>query len=329
MMKRILVLSAPWVERFLGLLFIVSAALKAMDITAFAVQVSYYGVVRGPALVRLAAVFTVWLETALGVALVTGWRLRGWTLRVVFGLLLGFTGLILYAWAFKGLEECGCFGKYLQMSPGVSVLKNLVMMGLVAAAWFGYRKSEPSPVTEKVSIYKHYAGPVAAALCVGVVLGAFAYGQRNYGGAGGIGQPYDKDRPFAQFRFEADGELWDLGDGEYFVALLSDSCDHCAETMQELNELPSFLPDIPPIIGLFLGEEEILEQLREQVDPEFPTFLIEPLTFFDLLGDARAPPRFVYVRDGKGVHHWDEELPEDIELLKAFSDSSESPSTPH
>jgi hypothetical protein len=37
----------------------------------------------------------------------------------------------------------------------------------------------------------------------------------------------------------------------------------------------------------------------------------------------------VYVRDGKGVHHWDEELPEDIELLKAFSDSSESPSTPH
>jgi hypothetical protein len=317
-MKRILVAAAPWIERSLGLLFIFSAAAKAVDINAFAMQVSYYGVVTEPALVRLAAVFTVWLETVLGVALLVGWRLRGWTLRAVFVLLVGFTGLILYAWAFKGLEECGCLGKWFQMTPKVSVLKNVVMMALVAAAWFGYRTREPGTADEERTVYKKYAAPVMAVLSVAAVIAALAWGAST--------QPYDKTRPHSQFRFESDGELWDLGSGEYFVVLLSDSCEHCEEVMFELNDLPLRVPDMPPVVSLFLGEEETLQELVELVEPEYPTFLIDDLAFFHLLGDAKAPPRFVHVRDGKELQHWNEELPEDDELMKAFLESSNASS---
>ncbi len=329
-MRKIISVTAPWIERSLGLLFIVSAASKAVDMTAFAMQVSYYGVVTLPALVRLAAVFTVWLETVLGVALLVGWRLRGWTLRAVFALLVVFTGLILYAWAFKGLQECGCFGRYLQMSPGVSVIKNVVMMALVAAAWFGFRKREPSSVTEEMSLYKKYSAPVMAVLCVAVVFGALAYGQRNQTSTPATPTgPYDKGRPYAQFRFELDGGLWDLGEDEYFVVLLSDTCEHCEEVMFELNDLPLRVPNTPPVVSLFLGEEETLEELVELVEPEYPTFLIDELVFVHLLflGDGKAPPRFVHVRDGKEVHSWNEELPEDDELMKAFLESNDASSS--
>jgi hypothetical protein len=320
-MKKILIAAAPWIERSLGLLFIVSAALKAMDIKAFAMQVSYYGVVTEPVLVRLAAVFTVWLETVLGVALLVGWRLRGWTLRAVFALLVGFTGLILYAWAFKGLEECYCFGKYLEMSPEVSVLKNVVMMALVAAAWCGYRKREAGPVADEMTIYKKYAGPAMAVLSVACVIAALAWGAAT--------ERYDKNRPYSQFRLESDGELWNLGEGEYFVVLLSDSCEHCEEIMFELDDLPSRVPNTPPVVSLFLGEEETLEELVELVEPEYPTFLIDELVFVHLLllGDAKAPPRFVHVRDGKEVQYWNEELPEDDELIEAFLESSDASSS--
>jgi len=143
-------------------------------------------------------------------------------------------------------------------------------MALVAAAWVGYREREPSAAAEEVSLYRKHVGPVVAVLCVAVVFGALAYGQRNQaGGPKPPTGPYDKNRPYAQFRIESDGELWDLGSGEYFVVLLSDSCDHCEEIMFELDDLPSRVPNTPPVVSLFLGEEETLEELVELVVPEF------------------------------------------------------------
>ena len=127
----------------------------------------------------------------------------------------------------------------------------------------------------------------------------------------------DEDRPFARFRFQLDNEEWDLGNGEYFVALLSDSCDHCAEAVAKLNELPLFFPEMPPIIGLCLGDEETLKQFQEETQPEFPTVLTDPLVFFSLIGDA--PPRYTYISGGAEIGHWDEELPNDQQLLEKLS----------
>jgi hypothetical protein len=56
-----------------------------------------------------------------------------------------------------------------------------------------------------------------------------------------------------------------------------------------------------------LGEESTLKQLRQQVQPGFPTILLEPLKFFEFIGEA--PPRIYLVRDGRELQHWDENLP--------------------
>ena len=319
-------LIARWIEVILGLTFILSAVVKAVDIAAFAVQVSYFGVVREPMLVRFAALSTVLVETAIAIALLVGWRLRGWTLRAVFAILVGFTGLILYAWAFRGLEDCGCFGSFVKMTPPMSILKNLVIMALVAVAWIGCRKTKLEAVARaeqprRVAVTK----VLPATACSLLVLAALAYGNLRQGNAATPGTipslPYDRDRPFAQFQFEYEGFDWDLGVGQYFVALLSDTCEHCAAASEEMNEMLMVFPGMPPIIGLMLGDEETLQQYREQVDPQFPTILIDPLRFMQLLDDA--PPRFFYVQDGKALRHWDEELPEEIELMELIAESSE------
>jgi len=319
-------LFARWIEVFLGLTFILSAVLKAVDIAGFAVQVSYFGIVREPMLVRFVAFSTVLVETAIGIALLVGWKLQEWALRAVFALLVGFTVLILYAWAFKGLEDCGCFGSFVKLTPAMSVLKNLVMMAFVAVAWIGYRKARiESVVHTPEPRYVWFVRAISAAACCLLVLASLAYGylQQENGSIPRTitSQPYDKDRPFAQFRFEHEGFDWDLGVGEYFVALLSDTCEHCAAAGEEMNEMLMSLPGMPPIVALVLGTENSLQQFREHVDPQYPTILIEPLRFGQLLDDAVAPPRFFYVRDGKGLRHWDEELPEETELRELMAES--------
>ena len=114
--------------RVLGVVFILSAVLKALDLTAFAVQISYYDIVREPWIVWSIALAMIGLEAMLGLAMLTGVWLRWVTLPAVLALLVGFTGLLGWAWAFTDLEDCGCFGKYLPMTPGESILKNGVLI---------------------------------------------------------------------------------------------------------------------------------------------------------------------------------------------------------
>ena len=120
-----------------GVLFVLAAGLKALSAMDFAVQVSYYGVVRTPWVVLTVAVAVIGFEAGLGAALLL-WRDRwGWLLGVVAGVTVVFTGLIIYAWIYKNLQDCGCFGKYLKMTPGWSVFKNAVVLGLIALTWLG------------------------------------------------------------------------------------------------------------------------------------------------------------------------------------------------
>ena len=91
------------------------------------------------------------------------------------------------------------------------------------------------------------------------------------------------------------------------------------KAVAKLNELPLVFPEIPPIIGLCLGDEQTLKQFREETEPEFPTVLIDPIVFFSLIGDA--PPRFTYISEAAEISHWDEELPADDVLLQHFQKS--------
>ena len=123
----------------------------------------------------------------------------------------------------------------------------------------------------------------------------------------------DASRPFQKFQFSAGGERFNLGEGEYLVAFLSPTCEHCQSWVEELNEFAG-LEGAPTLVSLLFGAEDEREEFQAITNPVFPTPLVEPLDFFEFV---EIPPRLIYLRDGRQVRHWDDELPSPEELLEA------------
>jgi len=308
-------------EILLGAVFVFSAFGKALDMATFAEQVSYYGVVTEPFLVLVLAYFMIVLETIFAACLLGGFRFRGITHLATIGLLLGFSGLVIYGWSYRGLEECGCFGVLMQMGPKGTLVKNAILIGLAAGAWVGVwrdRKTEPK---DEPALHSHKRTRfLLAAAGTAVVLVAAALGEKpslvrtSPGG------------PFAKFVFTSDmGENIDLGTGEYFVVMLSATCEHCQAVGPILNDL-MFKPGVPPTVGLLMGDEEEVADFNAVVQPMFITHVIDSLEWIHLVG--KEPPRFYVIRDGYEVRHLDALEPTLDELYEFAVPSEEGPAPP-
>ncbi len=287
------------IEILLGAVFIFSAVTKALDLYSFAVQVSYYGVVRDPNLVRTVANTMVCVEAAFGVALLAGLRLRGLVLLATAGLLVGFSALIAYAWAFKGLKDCGCFGAYIKMGPGVSIGKNIVLLALVGGGLYLLMKKRDDSGAQP-DRGPSRMGWALGALGIAIVAVSAAFGKPAP--AETPANTASADRPFAAYLVETEGATIDLGKGDYLVAMLSATCEHCQAAVAVLNDLAAE-PDMLPIVSLMLGTEEEMMDFESLTDPQFPTQVIDALQFMNLIGTE--PPRFYLVRDGAARAHTD------------------------
>ena len=334
-MSRTLASISTVLIRVLGAVFILSAAAKAVEINAFYIQIAYYGVARTAWMIQAAAVASIAIEILLGSALLLGLTMRGWTLRTVLALLIAFTGLILYGWIFKDLEECGCFGAWVKMTPLASTIKNLIMIAAVGVAWFGRRGLPTRTIAaECAGAFRGVAQRTVAIVAVVLIVSAVTVGWRRARAAAHgpdtaqiASVPVDAGA-FARYRFTFEETSYDLGEGDYFIALLSDSCPHCEDAVEQLHELRDWLSeDLPPIVGLCLGDRQTLGKYRKLTQPRFPTALIPPLDFFGLIGEE--PPRFYLVRDGRAIQDWDLYLPDPIDLFDLLQEmqSGEMPPT--
>ncbi len=281
-------------EALVGLVFLIFAILKALYVNDFIVAIGNYGVVDGDALQTAAALGTLAVEMFLGTALLLGMRPRGFLLGATALLLVGFSGLIVYAWIYHGITDCGCSGP-IAMGPRVSLIKNAALLVLTGFAAWGLVRNGGGHAG---------AGQAAKAAAALVLAGAVpVYVAFHVEPAP---QAPDQPRPFAQFVFEEMGVPYDLGSGEYLVAMLSTTCEHCMATVPDLNEFAR-RPDGPPVVGLMTGDEATLEQFRQDTQPEFPTHLVGVREFYSFVNVA--PPRFFYVRDGRSIRSWDDNVP--------------------
>ncbi|HNR34724.1 MAG TPA: hypothetical protein PKO36_06060 [Candidatus Hydrogenedentes bacterium] len=293
---------APWTDRLLGLVFLAGAILKALDINLFSVQIAHYGVIHEPVLLAAAALATLAVETTLGILLLARIDLRGLLHLLVLIVLALFTILIAYGWAFAGLKDCGCFGP-IEMSPGISMAKNILLAVLAIVGFGGRKKAQPSQGVL-------FAG-VALAILATTALTAFA--------AGRLQSVKPKDRPFAQFVFELDGRAWNLGEGTYLVAMMSMTCEECMATVPALNALASD-PECPPIIGLGYEEKPgSAAVFYENTRPEFPIYSLgdQIRLFYSFIGES--PPRFYLIQDGAERAFWDEIPPSPEAIASALA----------
>jgi hypothetical protein len=325
--------AALFAIRLLGGIFILSALLKGLDATAFAVQISYFGLIRTPWLVKTLAILIVGVEAALGGMLLFKIGLRRVTLPATLGVLAAFSALLAWSWLFTDIKDCGCFGKFLKMTPGVSLLKNIFLAGLCLAGWRGTVSGLESTQAHRPSVLGRFSffpltSSTLASAGMAFSLMALALftsqaelsphsGAASPGaGSAGAGNAASNagERKLAKHVMQWEGKRIDLGHGVYLVALLSDSCEHCAELVAELNRYGQD-HQLPTIAGLILGEEDTYEQFKASFQPQFATLRIPVLEFFDLIGNA--PPRFYLTAEGKPLKFWDERLPSAEEIRQA------------
>lgn len=285
-------------ERLLGLAFLVPAVLKALDMEGFAVQIAKYHVLSDHGTIRLAAWGTLALEALVGAMLLLPTTRRLASHGLALGMLAVFSGLIAYAWAFHGLTECGCFGGYLAMGPGASILKNVAMAAVSVGALALIRGGDPAGAP------RNSLGWIAAIAGCLVVAGAAAGSRPASPPPPAVAAAPAEDAPrFARLVFDTGAETIDLGSGEYFVAFYSATCEHCMSTVPAANELAS-QPDLPPVVAVMMGTEEEIAAFRNSTQPDFPTVgLSDKLVFYDYQVGS-APPSFYYISDGKEVAQW-------------------------
>ncbi len=293
-------------ELIVGAVFIAGAVLKARGVNTFAVQIYAYGVIENKALLPCAALGTLFIEMAIGMALLLRLRLRHVTHAALQGVLIVFTLLIIYGWVFFDIEDCGCFGP-LEMSPGISIAKNIALMLLGGMGWFAAWKH---PRLDGLSV-KCCKSFLCALGAVAIVAYAFYLLDRDV--------PLNSGQDtalFSQFIAETEEGVFDLGSGEYLVVVLSLTCEECIREVPVLNQLLVH-PDLPPMVALCLEEEEGgLERFRLETNPEFPLHSLgnRPLLYFSLIGQDTF--RMYYVRDGRPLRFWDGHPPEITELLQ-------------
>src|SRR5215471_13527949 len=116
-----------------GLVFLGTGTLKALDSVRFFGQLRRYRLLP-PALALPAALLFIAVECALGTALVLGLSL--WLLPAAALMLVAFAALTAWATSTGRVEDCGCYGGLVMLTPAQSLALDGVYVALLAVAWY-------------------------------------------------------------------------------------------------------------------------------------------------------------------------------------------------
>ena len=125
-----------------ALTFIFSGFFKAIDPWGTAVNVHNYLVTYGLELLKpIVMIFSIWLcgaELMMGCMLLFKVRIRLVSIFAMISMTF-FTILTFLSATFIPLEDCGCFGEVLKLTPWQSFAKNVVLLPMAICFWWRYR----------------------------------------------------------------------------------------------------------------------------------------------------------------------------------------------
>ena len=295
-----------WVCRLpagaVGLILLIASLLKATDMELFIWQIRAYGIISQRIVLTLSAWGLIALECALGVGLLVFYRPR-LILSLTAMLLLIFGGATTWAWWTGATVDCGCFGAWLNHTPGEAVLLTLILLAATVLALVGYRPTHaPKPRAK--------AWAVAIACLIGLTL-PVAFGFT-------ISQTAQVQRKTVEMelsQLQIKGlDQFDVRSGAYLIVLMDTGCLHCQESVQELNDLAE-AAGLPAVIGLFMNEESERMAFVEQFQPLFSIGQIKKDIFWRLLDEGEIP-RIILVNDRRVKKVWDETVPT-AEMIRA------------
>ena len=275
----------------LGLMFIVSAVLKIIDMDKFEIYVYSYHFfsLNFSFLVARAAII---VELVLGIGLVSNCfhKLMWWG---SMAMLVGYTLLLIYAQIIGRTDSCHCFGEFLPFNPWQSIIKNLVLMGLFALV---YKVKGRSFKGQWVALLG-----VAIASTVGVFL---VSPPDNYTPNYHSGKNLNEDL-FSEMLSNPPMDSLRLWEGKQVVCLFSTSCKYCQLAAQKFSLMQQYY-GFPPenVTYVFVGTEEGITKFYEQSE----SAVYHNVLYEDVVGLLKVIngsfPTIVFVDKGMVVHEY-------------------------
>ena len=201
-----------------GGVFLYSAYTKVVPIQAFEYSLSEFTHI--PAVMAaVTARFFISIEAGLGALLVL--HLYGkskWPLKGALILLAVFTLYLVWLWIVAGNNvNCGCFGDAIWMNPSTSLIKNVVMMAVIAVL-IKYHNGF-------TYLWARVTGPLLLVTAFALSYILFPVFTRYKIDLAAI---YN-DKQFAP--------ATDLGKGKHVVAFLSPSCGYCRKAALKMHDM--------------------------------------------------------------------------------------------
>jgi uncharacterized membrane protein YphA (DoxX/SURF4 family) len=166
-----------------GGLFIFSGLIKLNDPYGTAYKLEEYFEVFASDFSALSSVFTFFAhyslffsivicaaEVILGVAMILNYRMK-LTMWVTLLMIIFFTFLTFYAFAFDKVKECGCFGTFFVTTPKQSFYKDLVLLAMILVLFYQRAKFH--------SAFNSLRGDVVMAIVSLISLGTGIYTERH------------------------------------------------------------------------------------------------------------------------------------------------------
>lgn len=273
----------------LGLVFIVSAILKIAGMDQLELYVYSYHFFSLNFSFLLARVAII-VELALGIGLVSNCfhKLMWWGSVLM---LLGYTGLLVYALYLGRTDHCHCFGDYLQFNPWQSIIKNVVLLALFALIY-------------KVKGYRFkYDVPALLGTVIACCIAVFVISPPdNYTSNYESSQDLRHDL-FEEALQQPPLDTMNLTAGKKVVGIFSSGCEYCMLAAQKLSLMQQFygFPE-KNIVYVFMGNEEGVERFyKESESTRYRYVIFEDVR--QLLGINNGVFPIVVMMDNGNIIH--------------------------
>lgn len=275
----------------LGLVFIVSAVLKLIDMDSFEIYIysyHFFSLNASFIVARLAII----LELVLGIGLVshTLHKMYWWGSMAMLG---GYTLLLIYALTLGRTDSCHCFGDFLQLDPKQSLIKNAVLMLFFLLIY--KMESWKTPFRWLILIL----AVMASSIAVFVIsppdnLTSNADPEQNL-----------QVELFDAMLDDAPLDSLNLHMGKQVVCFFSTSCDYCQMAAHKLSLMQQFY-GFPKenITYLFMGNEEGVASFYEQSESAWYRDMLYPDVARLLKAINGNFPVIVFLEDGEVVHEY-------------------------
>ena len=277
------------VKVLLGLVFIVSAVLKVVDMDRFEIYVysyHFFSLNFSFIVARLAII----LELVLGIGLVshTLHKMYWWGSMAMLG---GYTLLLIYALTLGRTDSCHCFGDFLQLDPKQSLIKNGVLMLLFLLI---YRmESWKTPFRWLI-------------LCLTVVastIAVFVISPPDNLTSNSDPEKNLQSELFNEMLDDAPLDALNLREGKQVICFFSMSCEYCQMAAHKISLMQQFY-GFPKenITYLFIGNEEGIAGFYKQSESSQYRDVFYPDVARLLKAVNGNLPVIVFLEDGNFVY---------------------------